>query len=186
MLNPHLWELIAPLTASALLCAASTAVADDHQSKLNVPVHAVNEMGPQEAIGHIEITPVEGGGLELRPRLEGLSSGIHGFHIHQNPDCSTAIIDGESTPAGAAGGHLAPHGNSHKAPWEDGHVGDLPALYVTAEGVAKHPVFKPELDLDDIRGHALVIHEGGDTYTDEPTATGGGGARVACGVVNGA
>jgi len=30
-----------------------------------------------------------------------------------------------------------------------------------------------------------MIHAGGDNYTDEP-ALGGGGARVACGVINAA
>jgi Cu-Zn family superoxide dismutase len=28
-----------------------------------------------------------------------------------------------------------------------------------------------------------MIHEGGDNYADEPKPLGGGGARIACGVV---
>ncbi|HAQ86214.1 MAG TPA: superoxide dismutase [Cu-Zn] SodC1, partial [Pseudomonas sp.] len=37
--------------------------------------------------------------------------------------------------------------------------------------------------LGDLKGHALMVHEGGDNYSDEPKPLGGGGARVACGVI---
>ncbi len=36
--------------------------------------------------------------------------------------------------------------------------------------------------LADIQGRAIVIHEGGDNYTDSPE-NGGGKGRIACGVV---
>lgn len=35
----------------------------------------------------------------------------------------------------------------------------------------------------DLTGGAIVIHAGGDNYSDSPDKLGGGGARVACGVV---
>ena len=38
------------------------------------------------------------------------------------------------------------------------------------------------LTLADVRGRSLIIHEGGDNYTDTPE-NGGGKARIACGVV---
>jgi len=34
-----------------------------------------------------------------------------------------------------------------------------------------------------LKGHALMIHQGGDNYADTPEKLGGGGARAACGVV---
>ena len=43
-------------------------------------------------------------------------------------------------------------------------------------------VTAPRLKLADVQGRALVIHEGGDNYTDNPE-NGGGKGRVACGVV---
>jgi Cu-Zn family superoxide dismutase len=40
----------------------------------------------------------------------------------------------------------------------------------------------PRLSTADLSGKALVIHAGGDTYSDTPPL-GGGGARIACGVI---
>jgi Cu-Zn family superoxide dismutase len=40
----------------------------------------------------------------------------------------------------------------------------------------------PRLKLSDIQGRALVIHEGGDNYSDTPE-NGGGKGRIACGVI---
>ena len=39
--------------------------------------------------------------------------------------------------------------------------------------------------MEDVSGRALMIHEGGDNYADEPKPLGGGGARIACGVIPG-
>ena len=81
-----------------------------------------------------------------------------------------------------AGGHWDPDktGN-HSYPWDDkGHKGDLPSLYVNADGVANVPVLAPKLKtLDEVRNHALMIHVGGDNFHDHPAALGGGGARMA-------
>jgi len=46
------------------------------------------------------------------------------------------------------------------------------------------PVTAPHLKLADLHGHAIVIHAGSDNYADEPKPLGGGGARIACGVVD--
>jgi len=34
-----------------------------------------------------------------------------------------------------------------------------------------------------VRDRALMIHAGGDNHADHPAPSGGGGARVACGVI---
>ena len=39
------------------------------------------------------------------------------------------------------------------------------------------------LKTTDLAGRAIIIHAGGDNYSDNPKKLGGGGARVACGVV---
>ena len=123
-------------------------------------------------------------GLVFTPQLKGLAPGIHGFHVHQNPSCAPAQKDGKSEPALAAGGHLDPSGSGkHGEPWGDGHLGDLPALYVAADGSATHPVLAPRLKLADVQQRALMVHAGGDNHADHPAPLGGGGARLACGVI---
>ena len=43
----------------------------------------------------------------------------------------------------------------------------------------------PALTLADVEGRTLMIHENGDNYSNEPKPLGGGGARIACGVIPG-
>ena len=93
---------------------------------------------------------------------------------------------GKPVPAAAAGGHLDPQQTKrHGLPWGDGHLGDLPALVVAADGTATQPVLAPRLKLADVRSHALMVHAGGDNHADHPQPLGGGGGRVACGVIPG-
>jgi Cu-Zn family superoxide dismutase len=42
----------------------------------------------------------------------------------------------------------------------------------------------PRLTVADIKGRAIMIHAHGDNYSDDPKPLGGGGARIACGVIN--
>ena len=37
--------------------------------------------------------------------------------------------------------------------------------------------------LADVKGRALMVHVGGDNYSDTPKPLGGGGGRLVCGVV---
>lgn len=115
-------------------------------------------------------------GLLITPDLTNLPQGIHGFHLHQHPDCNMHGMD--------AGGHFDPNNtNSHQGPYANGHLGDLPVLYVSPEGLANTPVIAPRLKTSDIRNLALMIHHGGDNYSNNPPL-GGGGDRIACGVVH--
>lgn len=166
------------LTALVFFFAAGTAAAAD----LTVPMHAVSADGVGEKLGEIRITSSEHGTV-LTPQLSGLPPGLHGFHVHENGSCEPAMKDGEMTAAAAAGGHLDPrHTGAHRAPWSSGHLGDLPALYVDRDGRARQPVLAPRIEPQQIEGHALMIHAGGDNYSDQPQKLGGGGARIACGV----
>jgi Cu-Zn family superoxide dismutase len=50
--------------------------------------------------------------------------------------------------------------------------------------MATSPVLAPRLKkLEDVKGRALMIHAGGDNYSDTPAKLGGGGARMACGLI---
>ena len=63
-------------------------------------------------------------------------------------------------------------------------LGDLPALTVLHDGTATNPVLAPRIKrLDEVRGRSIMIHVGGDNHSDYPAPLGGGGARMACGVI---
>lgn len=164
--------------------AAGIVLAGAAQADVKVTVHQVSEQGVMDELGHVAIAESEYG-LVFTPNIKGLAAGLHGFHLHENPSCKPQEKDGKVTPAGAAGGHYDPDGSKkHGAPWGDGHLGDLPALHVDADGNATVPVLAPRLTkLDQIKGRALMIHEGGDNYSDHPMPLGGGGGRMACGVI---
>jgi Cu-Zn family superoxide dismutase len=44
-------------------------------------------------------------------------------------------------------------------------------------------VLGPRLKAADVVGRSIMLHAGGDNHADHPAPLGGGGARVACGVV---
>jgi Cu-Zn family superoxide dismutase len=137
-----------------------------------------------QVIGHITLEDSDYG-LVLTPALEQLTPGMHGFHIHAKGSCAAANKNGKSVLGGAAGGHFDPDNtNKHGLPWtHTNHKGDLPALYVDAKGKAEYAVLAPRLTLEEIKGKAIMIHAGGDNHSDHPAPLGGGGARMACGVI---
>lgn len=113
-------------------------------------------------------------GLLITPSLTKLSNGAHGFHIHAYPSCGNKGLQ--------ARGHFDPeHRNSHLGPYKNGHLGDLPVIYVTANK-AFLPILAPRLTLANVKNRAVIIHEGSDNYTNNPKL-GGGGKRIACGII---
>jgi Cu-Zn family superoxide dismutase len=165
--------------AACILLFSGVVFAEDVIVKVNL----VSEEGIGKEIGTITASDSKYG-LILTPQLSDLAPGLHGFHVHDKPDCSHAMKDGKAVPALAAGGHYDPaNTGKHEGPYGNGHLGDLPALYVASDGKATLPVLAPRLKVADIKGRSLMIHAGGDNYSDSPAPLGGGGARVACGVV---
>ena len=127
-----------------------------------------------------------GGGASVETKLTGLPPGVHGFHVHEKGSCGVGPDKtGKAIPAGAAGGHLDPTATGHhEGPAGRGHLGDLPALTVAADGTANETLVAPRItDVSALKGHTLMIHVGGDNYSDTPDPLGGGGARMACGVI---
>lgn len=164
------------LAAAMVLCCAAQA------AELKVTMQFVGEKGVVGPAGSVTVseTPY---GLVFTPLLAGLPAGVHGFHVHEKPSCAAGEKDGKQVAALGAGGHLDPAGSGkHGAPWGDGHLGDLPALFVDASGNATTPVLAPRLKLSDLKGRSLMVHAGGDNHADHPAVLGGGGARLACGV----
>lgn len=168
-----------PAIAAALLIPMSAA------AETTVEMHAIDADGVGRSLGRITLTDSPHGTV-FTPRLEGLAPGLHGFHVHENPSCEPGMKDGRMAAGVAAGGHFDPQGaGRHGPPWGDGHLGDLPALIVGEDGRATHAVLAPRVSIDRIADRALMIHAGGDNYSDRPEPLGGGGARMACGVIGG-
>lgn len=173
-----------PLLVSTLALSGALLLAACGDKEQKVTINLISAEGIGEAIGTISLKD-SSAGLVLTPDLTRLSPGEHGFHVHQNGDCGPGEKEGAMQAGLAAGGHFDPHGTGmHMGPASDeGHQGDLPVLLVNPDGTATTPVTAPHLKLADIKGKALMIHAGGDNYADEPAPLGGGGARVACGVI---
>lgn len=155
-----------------------------YTNSVEVPVNRVSPEGIGEPIGTILFSDSAKDGLIISTNLHGLAEGEHGFHIHEKPSCAPGEKDGKMIAAGAAGPHFDPHHTgAHKGPRGGGHEGDLPKLLVDGDGDADETIIMSDLSTKDIAGRSIMIHEGGDNYADKPAPLGGGGARIACGVI---
>jgi superoxide dismutase, Cu-Zn family len=175
--------LIARLTVVALIACLSLCPA----ARAADPVATMNKVTAQgigEEIGTVRVIRSADGAV-FNLNLKGLPPGPHGLHIHENGDCGPGTVNGSPAAAGAAGGHWdTAQTGKHEGPAGQGHIGDLPVLVVLADGSVTKSLIAPRItDIETVRGHALVIHAGGDNYSDEPAPLGGGGARIACGVL---
>jgi superoxide dismutase, Cu-Zn family len=120
-----------------------------------------------------------GNKVQVVANVTGLAANQeHGFHVHENGDCSSG--DGMST-----GGHFNPDGKPHGPQNAPHHAGDMPSLKADASGTAK-----ATFELDDVTvapgpksvvGRGLIVHKDPDDYKTQPT--GNAGARLACAVI---
>jgi Cu-Zn family superoxide dismutase len=136
-------------------------------------------------IGEVKLRQ-RGDSVEIKLEIQGaVTPGFHGFHVHSVGACIA--------PFTTAGGHYNPGGATHRD-----HAGDLPVLYVDADGEAEARVSTDRFavnDLFDADGSAFILHAGPDNYANIPTdrydpdadattlATGDAGGRIGCGVI---
>ncbi|PZQ63682.1 MAG: superoxide dismutase [Phenylobacterium zucineum] len=156
------------LAAAALF--ATAAVAE--------PVTADLKNSAGETIGKATLTAAPKGVL-LKVETKGLTPGWHGLHFHEKADCSKSDFT-------SAGGHT--HGGGDRVHGllnpKANETGDLPNLFVGADGVGVTEVFSSLTTLDALRdgdGSAVLIHAAADDHSTQPI--GGAGARVACAAV---
>jgi Cu-Zn family superoxide dismutase len=144
-------------------------------SEYTVPMHLLSS-AKESAVGSIRLQDSDYG-LLIYPNLQQLPPGIHALHVHENPSCAN---NGE-----AAGAHFDPkQTQQHLGPYNNqGHLGDMPVLYVDANGQATIPMLAPRLTIKAVMQRTLVIKSGADNYADQPQVNGGGGARLACGII---
>jgi len=169
----------------ALVLAVVLATAVNlHAASAAATVNSIDANGVGAPLGTITFRDTKNG-LLITPSLSGLPAGVHGFHIHEKGACGPAEHEGKPAAGFAAGGHYDPgHTAKHLGPYSSaGHKGDLPILVVDQEGKSTLPILAPHLRVEDVRGRSIMIHAGADNYSDQPTPLGGGGARLACGVI---
>ncbi|MCB1842635.1 MAG: superoxide dismutase family protein [Halioglobus sp.] len=117
--------------------------------------------------------------MRVHVRLQGLSPGKHGFHIHAVGDCS-------ASDASSAGGHFNPYNTGHGGP-EDArhHLGDLGNVVADASGHVDITLTSSRLGFSgpaSVLQKAVVVHAHADDLKSDPA--GNAGPRVACGVIN--
>jgi superoxide dismutase, Cu-Zn family len=181
--------MVAALLVGGLSWGAAPAVAAPTKPAAAKPVkvtlNAICVDGAGAKAGTVTIKQTKDG-IELAVDLTGLTAGEHGFHVHEKPSCDPADKEGKKTAGQAAGAHWDPDATkAHKGPAGGGHKGDLPKLVVPENGKVKAKLPVPGLTLADFAGKSLMIHAGGDNYSDAPKPLGGGGERIMCGVVPG-
>jgi Cu-Zn family superoxide dismutase len=158
------------------LAPAGTAVAADAPG--TAQARLLDASG--KSVGAVEIRDTPNGVI-VRARFTGLPPGDHAFHVHAVGKCEP--------PFESAGPHFNPKDHKHGFAVEGGwHAGDLPNVTVGADGSAVVEVLATGLSVSsgeskllDADGSALIVHEGVDDYTSQPS--GDAGKRIACGVV---
>ncbi|RAJ16856.1 superoxide dismutase family protein [Olleya aquimaris] len=130
--------------------------------------------------GNVVFYETEDGKVEFHAMVSGLEPGTHAIHIHEKADCSSD--DGKST-----GGHWNPTGAPH-GEWGSSkgfHKGDIGNLEANEKGQAVKILTTDQWCIGcgdknkDILGKAIIVHEGIDDFTTQPTGDAGG--RVSCG-----
>lgn len=122
------------------------------------------------------------GTVHVNVKVEGLSPGMHGIHLHATGRCIGPAFT-------SANGHHNPGGDQHGLVNPLGpHNGDLPNMVVNADGRGRlntttdlatlSPGSRSVFDGD---GSAIIIHAMSDDQRTDPTGLSGG--RIACGVI---
>ena len=163
---------LATALAVALVPAASSAAEVAKADIMNVE-------GAVIGTATFEQTPT---GVLILVDVRELPPGPHGIHLHAAGSCTPDFK--------AAKGHINPGKVAHGLRNPDGpDNGDLPNLYVAADGTARAEFFTSRVSvaggempaLLDGDGSAVIIHENPDDHMTQPI--GGAGGRIGCGII---
>jgi Cu-Zn family superoxide dismutase len=171
--------LMLVLVVLMLAALAATAVAARNTGALHASATLVDPAG--NVVGEAKFTEDAAGRLHVTVKVDGISPGLHGIHLHAVGSCTPDF--------GAAGGHHNPLGRQHGLHNPNGaHSGDLPNLVVNGAGQGHLNAFSDRAALSpgpttlfDANGSSLIIHAGEDDQVTDPTGNSGG--RIACGVI---
>ena len=143
----------------------------------------MNPDGGSSVSGVVRMVQHGTGKTKITARIEGLTPGLHGFHIHQYGNLSEGCK--------SAGPHFNPFGLTHGAPDADErHVGDLGNVTAGADGVAVYELEDHLVQLtgeNSVIGRSFVVHAGVDDLGlgghELSKTTGNAGGRLACGTI---
>jgi len=166
-----------------LIFSAGFAAADQASTKPEAAAGSLTAMctlspaSGSQVKGWVKFTQSKGYVL-IEGDVTGLTTGKHGFHIHDKGDCS-------APDATSAGGHFNPTAQKHGRPFSSkSHMGDLGNITADQSGHAKFKHKDKVLQLsgaNTIVDRAIIVHASMDDEKTQPT--GNAGARVACGVI---
>lgn len=192
---------------TSLVLGACGDDADDPEEDATQPVTGTGDEAPVDGavevamvgvdgaeVGTVTLTP-EDGATRVEADVDGLEPGFHGFHIHDVGVCDPGAPDGPFT---TANGHYAGEGATH-----GDHDGDMPSLYVNADGNASLTTSLDTFTAEELAagdGAAVMIHIDADNFANVPdrytsseteapgpddmtNSTGDAGDRAACGVI---
>lgn len=135
----------------------------------------------EDMVGTVKLTEAPDG-VKAKVKVEGVSSGFHGIHIHEYSDCSGSDFKN-------AGNHFNPTGEEHGLMNSEGaHMGDLPNIEADSDGELKGEVTIEEATILDGKnsllkgeGTSIVITEDADDGMTQPA--GDSGKRIICGTI---
>ena len=168
-------------THAALICVSTVALSTIAWAEGPKSLSSALKAADGSSLGTVTVTAAPKGVL-LRVEAKGLPAGWHGMHFHEKGDCSDAKFAN-------AGGHVhrgdkVVHGLLNA---KANDAGDLPNVFVGADGVLTVELYSTLSSLDaakhhatlaDADGFAVVIHAAADDYASQPI--GNAGARIAC------
>jgi superoxide dismutase, Cu-Zn family len=162
----------------ALLCVVALLAACASSKKAPMAMAVMTPISGSTATGMVHFQELNDGSVDVSADLTRVPPGVHGFHVHQNGDCSDN--------GNAAGGHFNPMNMPHAAPdAQSHHAGDFGNVTADANGEV-HTKFNTRSitvheGVASVGGHAVILHGNPDDLTTQPS--GNAGPRIACGVV---
>ena len=125
------------------------------------------------------------------------ANAFHGFHIHANDNPANGVGCVAEGKFASADGHFKAGDQVHGQ-----HTGDLPSVYVNADGTFEATYTLDKIKREELTGKVVIFHAGADNFGNIPlgaepdkytsnsqaaidltNATGNAGARLACGVI---
>ncbi|MDP8908088.1 MAG: superoxide dismutase family protein [Chloroflexota bacterium] len=191
--------LVTSVLAAALVGIVARTTAQEASPDTSEAVEVVLQDVDGQQVGRATLGETPDGLVVIDARLDGVTSGEHGIHVHAFGVCDPA----GDMPFASAGGHYNPTGALHGGPPTmgvaaspaaadamatpdpaRGHAGDLGNITVLSDETGRLQITTERFrlaDLGDADGSALVVHAQRDDLITDPSGNSGG--RIACGVI---